>query len=178
MTLSNVYPVVLVQSQYEQTYLAVDGTDQSFPGGLPGDISQDNQGGNWMLVKAGSAIAQYDLCTITDAAIPIAASATTTTIAGPPGMLGIAQVAIASGSYGWLWRGPGGGVGRGIKCNLAASCAADVLLFTTATPGVVDDAPVDESVVSGLRSTATITTAAAAEVLATTFLTCNLGEVD
>lgn len=177
MALSGVYPATLVNARYEETYTAIDGT-VPFPGGKAGDVSIDNCGGQWVFCKAGSAIDAYALCTISNANVPIAAMATTTTIASRPGYLGIAQVAIASGSYGWLWRGPGGGVGRGIKCNLAASCVLDVLLSTTATPGVVDDTIVDESVVAGLVSTATITAAAAAEVIATTLLSCNLGEVD
>ena len=176
MALSGIYPVTLQGVQFEQTWTSL--TVAGFPGFLPGDACYDNLGGIWVFVKAGSAIAVYDLVTISNALIPISASATTTTIAAGPVPLGIAQIAIASGSFGWVWRGPGGGVGHGIKCNLAASCALDITLYTTGTAGVVDDANVDESVVCGLKSTATITTAAAAEVIASIPLTCNIFEPD
>lgn len=170
MALVDISPATYVAARYEETSTTALLT--------PGSVSIDNMGGHWEYVKASAAVAQYALVTISNALIPLAAEATTTSIAAAPQKLGIAQVAFASADFGWVWRGPGGGVGRGIKCKLAASCALDVLLCTTATAGVVDDAIVDESVVAGLKSTATITTAAAAEVIATTFLTCNLGEVD
>lgn len=165
MALAGIYPASNSQVRFEET-----STTALFK---PGDCILDNQGGLWMYVKASAAIAQYELVTITTAATPLSVGATTTTIGAMgliPWKLGIAQVAFASGDYGWVWRGPGGGVGTGIKCKLAASCALDTQLWSTGTAGVVDDAEVDEQLIVGLSSTATITTAAAAEVVAVTFL--------
>ena len=169
MALSGVFPL-LQGARYEET-----STTQLFESGA---VSRDNRGGTWVYVKASAAVAQYALVTISNAALPLAAEATTTSIANGPVPLGIAQVAFASGEFGWVWRGPGGGVGYGIKCKLAASCVLDVTLYTTGTAGVIDDANVDESAVAGLKSCATIGGAAAEEVIASTEITCNLGEPD
>ena len=176
-TLVGVYPKALVDARYEQTDTPASSTILTGLQARPGDVSLDNMGGEWLYAKATTACAQYALCTISGAAVPLAAEATTTTIANGPVKLGIPQVAVAAGDFGWFWRGPGGAVGSGIKV-LAANAALDVTLYTTGTPGVVDDANVDESVVSGLKLTATVTTQAGVECLASTLLTCNLGEPD
>lgn len=175
MALSGVYPATLSQARYEETYTSL--TVAGFPGFSPGDVSIDNMGGQWVFCLTASACAAHALCTISQALVPIAAEATTTTIADFPYKLGIPQVAVASGSYGWFWRGPGGGVSRGIKV-LAANATLGKILYTTATAGVVDDANVDESVVSGLTLTATVTTQAATECSASIPLACNLVEPD
>lgn len=172
MAMVGIFPKDLVGARFEET-----STTALFQ---PGTIARDNMGGLWVYVKAASAVTIYDFCTISDALIPLIASATTTTFGTPvaPANVGIAQVAFASADYGWIWRGPGGGVGRGIKVNAAASCVLDVVLYTTAVAGVVDDANVDECAIAGLKLTATITGAAATECIATTYLSGNLGEPD
>lgn len=172
MALSGVYPATLVQAVYEQTYTAIDGT-VPFPGFKPGDVSIDNCGGKWMFVKAGSAIAQYDLVYVTGAAIPIAASATSTLLTTTASyFIGIAQVAIASGSYGWVWNGPGGGIGRGIKVNVSGSTVLNVKIYGNAsTAGAVDDAVV-APLIQNLQLTAT-TASGAGEVYAAGYLTIN-----
>lgn len=177
MALANIYPCTLVSARYEQA----DATAQF----TPGDVSIDNQGGRWKYAKASGAVSAYQLCTLTSAATPLAVPATTTTIVsspfttGTPGVLGIPQVDIADTYFGWFWQGGAGcgGVGRGIKCLLAVSCAAEVKLCTTGTAGVVDDASVAVSLVQGLKSTATITTAAATEVISSQVLTVNAQDV-
>lgn len=73
----------------------------------------------------------------------------TTTVSGSvPTSVGVPQVAIANDKYGWAVR-----KGSGFQVLAAASCAADVTLYTTATAGVVDDAATDK--ISGLRLDAT-----------------------
>lgn len=149
------------------------------PGGYnPGDVAFDSQGGQWLFAKASEAIDAYALCVLSNALIPLAVEAEAADIATGPKLLGIPQVAVASGNYAWFWRGPGGGVGRGIKV-LAANATAGALLHPlSGTPGAVDDANVDEGVIAGLTLAATATTLAATECVATTILTCNLTEVD
>jgi len=176
MALSGIYPVINAQARYEETYTAIDGTDKSFPGGNPGDASYDNQGGQWVFAKASETISAYQLCKISTAATPLAEPVKAADIDALVPRLGIPQVGIASGSYGWLWRGPGGGVGHGIKVLAATNCAQDVLLFATATDGVVDDAVVTDDCIAGLTICATITTAAAAECYASVTVACNLDE--
>lgn len=174
MALSNIYPATLTQAQYEQTYTSL--TVAGFPGFFPGDVSIDNQGGKWVFAKTSEAVSAYQLCRLSSALIPLAIAAAAADIDSVVPYLGIPQVDIASGSYGWFWRGPGGGVGRGIKVLAAASCVLNVLLFATATDGVVDDAVVTDDCIAGLTICATVTAAAAAECLATIELSCNLDE--
>jgi hypothetical protein len=174
MALTNVYSIVPVGVDFEVTATAIDGT---VPGGFkPGDGAIDNQGGHWIYAKANEALSAYQLCKISSAAIPLAIAAAAGDIDSVVPILGIPQVAIASGSYGWFWRGPGGGVGRGIKVLAAVDCAENKLLFATATDGVVDDAVVTDDAIAGLFICATITTAAAAEVYATTIISANHDE--
>lgn len=175
------YPATLVQAQYENTYTAIDGT-VPFPGGRLGDVSIDNCGGQWIFVKAAEALTAFSLCHITNASIIagtwLAEMTEATDIATGPKFLGINQVAIASGSYGWLWRGPGGGYNRGIKVRSENASAGALLSPLSGTAGAVDDANVDEGVIAGLTTLTTTTTLTAVECQATTILTCNLTEVD
>ena len=174
MALSNIYSVAPVGVDFEVTATAVDG---SVPGGfIPGDGAIDNQGGHWVFAKASEAISAYQLCKVSSASIPLAETVKAADIDAIVPILGVPQVDIASDSYGWFWRGPGGGVGRGIKVKCAADCAQNVLLFATATDGVVDDAVVTDDAIAGLFLCATITTAAAAEVYATTIISANHDE--
>ena len=92
--------------------------------------------GQWTMVLAGAAIAQYAF--VGFSAAGTAAELTTTTYATVVG-IGVAQVAIGSGEYGWVWIGVGGGTGVGIYGKVAASFAAGGILNTTATAGVADD---------------------------------------
>jgi hypothetical protein len=170
MPLVNVYPTGLSQAQYEQTYLSLT-TDKSFPGFLPGDASYDNQGGKWLFVLAGAAIAQYDLCSATFAAIPVATAATITTLTTTASrIIGIAQVAIASGSYGWIWLGGGGGVGRGIKVTAASTATTATKLYGTATAGQISSS-VNAPLIQGLQTCTTGT--GALEVYSTGILSVN-----
>lgn len=107
--------------------------------GLPAkllDIGGDKRG-KWMFVKASAAIAQYAFVGIDGSGN--AAELTTTTYASSASF-GVAQVAFASGDYGWVWIGEGGGTGLSIKGKVAASYVAFAVINTTATAGVVDDA--------------------------------------
>jgi hypothetical protein len=114
--------------------LTFTGTDEA---GIPfavGQIGQtDNNGKQYVFVKTTSAIAAGDCVTYDE---------TYNTIVAPLGTAndargdraGVATVAIASGSYGWLQIY---GVNLGI--NVLASCAANARLNTTATAGSLDD---------------------------------------
>lgn len=119
----------------------------------------------YQYIKAASAIAQYDLVKISNTFT--AASATTTTNPSTePAKCGAAQVAIAANAYGWVAVGPGL-----MTVNVAASCVQDVVLYTTATAGVVDDSATTR--INGLKLIATITSAAASPCIAE----CELGTV-
>ena len=175
MALSDIYSIIpSLGIDYEATIILNDGTANY--NWKVGDVSIDNQGGHWIFAKTSEALSAFQLSKLTTALIPLASAVAAADIDSIVPILGIPQVDIASASHGWFWRGPGGGVGRGIKCLCAVNCAQNVLLFATATDGVVDDAVVTDDCIAGLFLCVTITTAIAAEVYATTFVSANLDE--
>lgn len=180
MALSGIYPVTIAQARFEDTYTSL--TDSSFPGWRLGDVCIDNLGGQWIFVRANEALTAYSLCVVTNASLIagtyLAEMVEITDINTGPKVLGINQVAIASGSYGWLHRGPGGRLGSGLKVRTQNAAAGALLYPLASVPGALDDANVDEGVIAGLQSLVTTTTETAVEYIATTVITCNLTEVD
>lgn len=117
---------------------ASDSTDAKF--GL-GDLYTDSSGNIFVYVKASSAIAQYDVVTFDETFSTTVAPVSTSNDARGD-KLGVAPVAIASGSYGWLQvYGP-------CTMNVLASCNANVELTTTATAGALDDATTSSLIVA------------------------------
>jgi hypothetical protein len=76
------------------------------------------------------------------------AALTQTTDDTSPISLCIPQIAFASGAFGWALVGPGNGV-----VSVLANCAIDVLLYSTATAGSLDDASASAKVVVGIKLT-------------------------
>lgn len=173
MALAGVYPV-MIGPEYERVH-----TTAKFP---VGTVSHDNLGGEWLYVKAAETLTAYSLCHVTNASIILgtwlAELTEATDMATGPKFLGLNQVAFAAADFGWIWRGPGGGLGRGIKVRAENATAGALLHPLSGTAGAVDDANVDEGVISGLTTLVTTTTITATECQASTFLTCNLTEVD
>ena len=122
-----------------------------------GTVVDLSDGGKAMYVQAVSEISTY-------CAVGVFSNGTaqmlTTTVAGTTKRIGFAQVSIASAYYGWVQLS-----GRPVV-KLAANCADQVILFTTATAGVLDDATVSECLVAGVTSDVTISNATA--------ITCNV----
>lgn len=119
----------------------------------------DEFGTTYWYVHANGAITQYDAVGIDE---DFECAALTKAIADDGWRIGFAQVAFADNDYGWVAI-----TGSNIRCRLAASCAADVALYTTATAGVLDDATTSQTKVEGVVSVTTITAATNAEVIAT-----------
>ena len=116
-----------------------------------GEQCIDSEGGIWAYVQANGVIAINDAVKVDNDG---QAAALTTAISGSePTDVGVAQVAFADNEYGWVWQGPGGGVGSGIKVNVLTLCATDVKLYTTATAGKLDDTATD--LIQGLTIVAT-----------------------
>lgn len=125
--------------------------------------------GDFVYVQANGAIAQYAWVKIDNDG---QASELTTTISGAePTRVGVLQVALADNEYGWAFVGNGGGSGKGIKGKLAASCNADVKLYTTATAGVADDTATD--LIQNVTAVAGVSTADAAEIHAMGLMVTN-----
>lgn len=120
-----------------------------------GDVAEDHAGKKYVYVKATSAIAIYDVVTYDETYNTTVAPVTTTN--GARGdKLGVAPVAIASGSYGWLQiYGP-------CTINVAADCNPNVELTLTSVAGVLDDATTASlDVADGIIQTAASASAAA-----------------
>lgn len=99
-------------------------------------------GSLWEYVNALSAIAAGAVVGIDRAND---ASNMSTTLASSVKRVGVAQISIAVSTYGWVQRS-----GK-MQVKVLASCAADVLLFTTSTVGELDDATISAAVVMGLN---------------------------
>lgn len=122
-----------------------------------GTLVNLNDGGQAMYVKStASALSTYAAVSINQDGK--ATMLTTTTGAASP-RVGVAQVSVATSSYGWVV------LGGQFLVNLAAQCASSVPLFTTSTAGVLDDATVTAGYVAGLISTTSISNATAATAL-------------
>jgi hypothetical protein len=116
-------------------------------------------GTEFVYVLAGGAITQYDAVGIDE---DFSATALTKAAADDGHNIGFAQVAFTSGDYGWVAK-----KGTNISVRLAASCAADVPLYTTATAGVLDDASTSQTKIDGVVAVAAVVTAGESEVVAT-----------
>jgi len=103
-----------------------------------------------------SAVAAYNAVCIDDS--NKASNLTTTNAASYKGV-GVAQISIAVSCYGWVQRS-----GK-MQVNVAANCQDFVALFTTATPGVLDDVTVSECLVLGLNTYSSTVTASAVSAL-------------
>ena len=117
-----------------------------------------NEASEWMYIQADASCAQYAAVMINQSskAVPL-----TTTNSASSKAVGFAQIALASGEYGWV-----AVQGSNIKVNLASACAPNVRLYTTATNGVLDDAIVSAGLIQGVIATITISNATATRIIA------------
>lgn len=115
-----------------------------------GTMTTGTDGAVFEYVQALSAISTYNaVCIDQDGK----ASNLTTTNAAEVKAVGVAQISIAVSNYGWVQR-----AGK-MRVNVAANCQDFVALFTTSTPGVVDDVTVSEALVLGLNTYSSTVTA-------------------
>ena len=135
----------------------------------PGTVVNTSGGGEAVYVSATSTIATYQAVIVDNegGAVPV----TTTNSAGSKSIW-FSQVSIDSGRFGWVQRG-----GKVIT-NLAANCAPNVPLYTTATAGVLDDAVVSLGLVIGLVANTTISNATAVTCVASRGVTIGTGDMD
>lgn len=121
---------------------------------------QATDGGTLVYVQANGAVAIYDVVGIDE---NFQAAPVDSTMAGDGWYVGFAQVAFADNEYGWVYL-----TGSNINANVAAGCAADVALYTSATAGTLDDASSNGTKIDGVVAvTAKTTSAAFVEVIAT-----------
>lgn len=108
----------------------------------------------FIAIQASEAITQYQAVGISEA---YAGSKLTKAIADDSWKIGVAAATMAANAYGWVQV-------RGVtSVSVLASCAADAILYTTATAGSLDDTSTSQTKVAGIVVTAanTDTTAAA-----------------
>lgn len=149
-------------------YKKLFGTDPAVIEHKLGDIGSDIDG-EWMFVKASAAVAQYAFVLVTDTFAVAETSGASTIVQH----VGVAQVALLTNEYAWVWIGgpAGGGVGKGIKGKIAASYVANTPLLTTAAAGVADDA--GSTTIKNVSATTLTTGAASVELKSTGYLTLN-----
>ena len=108
-------------------------------------------GKEWIYVQANGAIAQYDAVGIDEAG---QAAPVTKAMLDDSWKVGVAQVAFADNEYGYVQI-------RGVaEVNVLASCAADAILYSSATAGSLDDTSTSQTKVAGIIGTETAGTAA------------------
>lgn len=136
------------------------------------DTYEEKRLGSFTYVKAASAIAQYDLVVINPDGTAASATTALTGASGTPTQevaLGIAQTAIPSGSWGWVFR-KGGGTGLGIQVNTTATTTQYSFVYSTTTAGQVSNTSTSSNKIVGLQPTVAHTGAGSVEVYATDFL--------
>lgn len=107
--------------------------------------------GSWFeYIQAMSAISGYNAVGIDENG---KASNLTTALAATVKRVGVAQISIAISCYGWVQR-----MGK-MSVNVLADCNDFVALYTTTSPGKLDDATVSECLVLGLNTYASTSTA-------------------
>jgi hypothetical protein len=107
-----------------------------------GDRTWDQVGNTWVFVYANEDLAQYDAVYIPSTYRAVKLTGNVATVAGNAnnaGFIGFAQVAFTSGEYGFVMTS---GVGN---VRIAGSCTANIMLYTTDTAGVLDDATASSS---------------------------------
>lgn len=121
-----------------------------------GTLVTATDGGVWQYVRAASTISQYAAVVLyTDGTARMAETSAVGFAEVAVRTVGFAQVSIVSAYYGWVARS-----GK-VIFNVADDCGAGVPLFTTATPGVLDDATVSNCHIAGVYLTTTSSLATA-----------------
>lgn len=129
-----------------------------------GTVVTATDGSIAMYVQATSTIAQYDFCIIINTSSAAGASIgcvpVTTTNALTSQRLAVAQTAIASASYGWVYVS-----GNNLRGKCLIACQPAVPLYTTATAGSLDDAIVTAGYCLGVVAMSSATSASAPPVV-------------
>ena len=120
--------------------------DNASPVHTLGQRGKDDQGHEYIYVKAESAIDRYDVCAVYEDhdASPILAS---NSDKGDRAAVAV-DLAVPSGHYAWLSL-----YGKGLV-KAKASCARHVTLYTSATAGFLDDTTASQEKITGIYLTA------------------------
>lgn len=100
-------------------------------------------GSEWLYVQAGAAITQYSWVAIDE---NFQAVMGTKALADAGHNVGFAQVAFSDNDFGWVCVNAPGNQ----SVRVLASCAADVQLYTSGTPGALDDTSASQTLIRGV----------------------------
>lgn len=109
-----------------------------------GQLAHGSDGSHWVYVEAGGAITQYDYLCVDE---EFTALTGTKTNVDAGHLICFAQVAFASGEFGWVLKS---GQGANYKVRVRANYVADATLYTTASGGVLDDASTSQTQIRGV----------------------------
>jgi hypothetical protein len=127
---------------------------------VTGTVVTLNEGGEAIMVRATSTIAQYDAVIIINTSSATGASIgcvpVSTTNALTSQRLAFAQTAITSGDYGWVQT-----KGHNLRVKTLIACQPAVPLYTTGTAGSLDDAIVTAGYCLGVVLMSSATSASA-----------------
>lgn len=142
-----------------KTYAGTTTDGQNAPMALGTRVTATD-GSVWVLVQAGAAITQYSWVAIDE---NFQAVMGTKALADVGHAVGFAQVGFSDNDFGWVAvHAPGN-----ISVRLLASCAADVQLYTSGTPGALDDTSGSQTLIRGVVAVAAATnTASTREAIA------------
>lgn len=120
----------LTYPAYNQSGAITASNDPAYPAPpiAVGTVVKGTGDSEFVFVQAGSAINNGDVCQITTATQVANPVTTANRLAG--NQMGVAQVPIANGQYGWLQR-----AGKCDNINISAASAANTPLLATATAG-------------------------------------------
>lgn len=142
-----------IQTPTATPSVTITSTDQRFP--LGASLAGAN-GGEYVYVKAAAALAVGSAVSINSAAD---AALLTKTLADGGNQIGFAQVAFASGEYGFVKT-----KGRShFVVKAKNGCQPNVALYTSASPGFLDDSSTSQTRIYGIRLVDTATSSGAAE---------------
>lgn len=163
--MANIITTPLEGIDFTQTYIgynaaaATSATNSPDYPGLPfvaGSRASATNGAEYMFVTASSAITANQCVAVSET--DATAAPVTKALADGGSIIGVAPVAIASGSSGWVL------VNGAASITLKNACLPSVPLYTSATAGALDDTSASQTRVYGIRSKATATSSLAAKV--------------
>ena len=140
-------------------------TDASSTVKLPvGTIINTSDGGEAMYVIATKTVNQYDAVIIINSSSATGATIgvvpCSTLVAAMSPRLAVAQTALAINEYGWVYT-----KGNNLRVKVGVACEPAVALYTTGTPGVLDDAVVSVGYCAGIVAMSSAASASAVPVV-------------
>jgi hypothetical protein len=101
-------------------------------------------GSTWRYVKSTAAITAGDYVAIDENGNAVAG---TKTLVDAGDLIGFAQIAFTTSTYGWVALNAGA---ADVSVRAKGSCAADTTLYTSGTAGILDDSSTSQTRIDGI----------------------------